>query len=327
MKYSFFGTCANDYEQFFCCLETMLEQSVSPKQIILINSGEKDIKEDIQKKFSYKNVELVYVFKKLSRVKALNIAVDLSNAEYSFRFDSRARFSKKYAETALGLLKDKKIGASVVGGVPKTLGEKSSFEAIVCSEIMDRSYIFFYPKHRDLNYSGYASSIYLGCFNSKIIKDIKFNEKKSLLSEDSLIIKDFLEKGYKAYLSSKIKISYVSRSSFIKILRLFNTYGFCRANTILITKKIFISIRHLIVCISFLAFLFFLAQFSLILLLSFPLFLFSINLLGEIITAKRSLKIYLPFYATLCQFSWIMGFLWSLISIFKKKKTQSNFIS
>ena len=163
--------------------------------------------------------------------------------------------------------------------------------------------------------------------NSKIIKEIKFNEKKSLLSEDSLIIKDFLEKGYKAYLSSKIKISYVSRSSIIRILRLFNTYGFCRANTILITKKIFISIRHLIVCISFLAFLFFLAQFSLILLLSFPLFLFSINLLGEIINAKRSLKIYLPFYATLCQFSWIMGFLWSLISIFKKKKTQSNFIS
>ena len=327
MKYSFFGTCANDYEQFFCCLETMLEQSVSPKQIILINSGEKDIKEEIIKSLSGKNVKLVYLFKKLSRVKALNIAIDLSDAEYSFRFDSRARFSKKYAENALCILQNKKIQAAVVGGVPTTLAEKNNFESFICSEIMNRSYIFFYPKHRDINYSGYASSIYLGCFVTNIIKNIKFNEKESLLSEDSLIINDFIEKGYRAYLSSSIKISYVSRSSILRIFKLFNSYGFCRANTILLTRKIFISMRHLIVFISLLVFLFFLAQFSLILFVSFPLFLFIFNFLGEIITARRSLKLYLPFCATLCQFSWMIGFLWSLISILKKNKTQSNFIS
>ena len=43
MKYSFFGTCVNDYEQLFDCLETMIEQTIMPSQIILVNSGEKNI--------------------------------------------------------------------------------------------------------------------------------------------------------------------------------------------------------------------------------------------------------------------------------------------
>jgi hypothetical protein len=272
-------------------------------------------------------VKLVYIFKKLSRVKALNMAIDLSDAEYCFRFDTRARFSKKYAENALILLENEKINAAVVGGVPKILSEENNFESIICSEIMNRSYIFFYPKHRNLKFSGYSSSIYLGCFDTNVIKGIKFNEKESLLSEDSLIINDILEKGFKAYLSSKIKISYVSRSSIIKILKLFNTYGFCRANTILLTGKVFISMRHLIVFVSFLLFIFFIGQYSLVLFILFPLFLFFINLFGEIITFKKLFKIYIPFYATLCQFSWIMGFVWGFLSIFRNVKKQSNFIS
>ena len=76
MRYSFFGTCANDHKQFFGCLDTILEQSYLPEQIILINSGEKDIKKEICKKLNDKNISLVYIFEKLSRVKALNIAID-----------------------------------------------------------------------------------------------------------------------------------------------------------------------------------------------------------------------------------------------------------
>ena len=70
---------------------------------------------------------------------------------------------------------------------------------------MNRSYIFFYPKHRNKKYSGFSSSIYLGCFKTNLLKEIRFNEKEALLSEDSLIINDFLKREEKAYLSSKIK--------------------------------------------------------------------------------------------------------------------------
>jgi len=327
MKYSFFGTCLNDYEQFFGCLDTILDQSVLPKEIILINSGEKDIRQEILERFKNKHISLVYIFKKLSRVKALNLAIEKSTSEYSFRFDSRARFSKYYAENSLNILNDQYIDAAVVGGSPTAISDKDTFISLLCSEIMNRNYIFFYPKHRDIKYSGYSSSIYLGCFNTNVLKAIKFNEKVSLLSEDSLIISDFRDKGFKAYLSSNIKISYLSRSSFFNLLKLFNSYGYCRANTILLTKKIFISPRHFFVFFSFLIISIIISILSLKLLIFFPMTLLLINFYGEIKYFRKLNKIYIPFYATLCQFSWIIGFLWSLITIFKKKEIHSNFIS
>ena len=228
------------------------------------------------------------------------------------------------AENSLKLLNDKDIGAVVVGGVPNIISQKNNFESKLCSEIMNRAYIFFYPKHRNKKYSGFCSSIYLGCFQSNLLKEIKFNDNETLISEDSLIINNFLKRGFKAYLSSKIKVSYISRSSFINILKLFNTYGYCRANTILISKKIFISFRHFLVFIA-LTFLFItLLSFSLLVFL--PLFILLMNVIGEIIYSRKIHKMHIAICATLCQFSWILGFLWSLVSIFSKNKSKSNFI-
>ena len=270
MSYSFFGTCANDYEQLFGCLETIISQTIQPAQIILINSGEKKIKKVILEKISNKNIRVVYIRKNLTRVKALNTAINLLNTSYAFRFDTRSRFSKCYAENSLKILNDKSLGAAVVGGVPEIFCEKNNLESKLCAEIMNSSYVFFYPKHRNKKYSGFCSSIYLGCFKTNLLKEIRFYDDEALISEDSLIINDFLKKGLKAYLSSKIKVSYVSRSSFINILKLFNTYGFCRANTIFISKKIFISARHFFVFIVLIFFLITLSSFSLI-------FFFTIN--------------------------------------------------
>ena len=324
MNYSFFGTCANDYQQLFGCLETIIQQKIQPAQIILVNSGEKEIKKVILEKLKNKKIELIYIKKKLSRVKALNLAIDFLNTNYAFRFDTRTRFSACYAYNSLKTFNDKFIKADVVGGVPEIICEGSNFESKLCSEIMNRSYIFFYPKHRNKKYSGYCSSIYLGCFKTSLLKKIRFNENEALVSEDSLIINDFLKKGFKAYLSSKIKVSYVSRDSFLNILKLFNTYGFCRANTILISKRIFISPRHFFVFISLICLIINLAKFSLIVFL--PLIIVVINIIGEIITHGKKYKLHIPIYATLCQFSWILGFLWSLVTIFSKNKSKSNFI-
>ena len=327
MNYSFFGTCSNDYEQFFGCLSSILEQTFLPKEIILVNSGNKNIEKEILNKIHTKHIRLIYISKKLNRVKSLNIALDKSNSKYSFRFDTRTRFSKKYAENALKLLNDQSLDISVVGGCPRIICESKNFEAQLCSEIMQRGYLFFYPKHRDIKFSGYSSSIYLGCFDTKLLKEIRFNEKKALLSEDSLIINDFLEKGFKAYICSSVEVYYLCRSSFLNILKLFNTYGYCRANTIYISKKIFISKRHLYLFIIILFIFLLLLKISFFSLFLEPIILFLFNLFGELFYKGNLLKIYLPFYATLCQLSWMIGFFWQPISIFKNKSTQSNFIS
>lgn len=327
MKYSFFGTCANDYEQFFGCLQTMIDQTTKPNQIILVNAGKKNIKNKILRKLKNSDIKLIYIQKKLNRVKSLNLAIDFSISEYSFRFDTRTRFSKNYAENSLLILNDQSFVAEVVGGVPEIISEENNYEAIICSQIMNRPYIFFYPKHRNIKYSGYASSIYLGCFRTKSLKDIRFNEKEALISEDSLIMSDFLKRGFKAYLSSKIRVSYISRASFRNVLKLFNTYGFCRANTILVSRKIFISKRHFLVFIAFISLLILTLSISFFLIFLFPFLLLGINLLGEIIFISRKRMYLLPFYATLCQFSWILGIVWGFLSNFRSIKKQSNFIS
>ena len=327
MSYSFFGTCFNDYQHLFKCVNSILNQTVIPKEIILVNSGDLNIKEAIIKMISNKKIKLIYIEKKLSRVKSLNIALDKSTAKYSFRFDSRSRFSGDYSENALKILNNKLCDVAVVGGVPSIFSESENIESKLCTEIMQRTYIYFFPKHRNPNYEGYCSSVYLGCFSTSLLKEIRFNEKEALISEDSLIINKFLEKGYKAYLSPNIKLGYVCRSSFLNILKLFNSYGYCRGNTILQSKKLFISKRHFYVFFFSIIIFLFLVRISFFYIFFIPLLLIILNLFCEIIYKKEQFNILIPIYGTLCQFSWIIGFLWSLKSILKRSKNNTNFIS
>lgn len=327
MNYSFFGTCAYDYVHFFECLDSMTKQTISPYQIILVYSGDIDIENQIKKKIKNSSIKFVYIPKKLSRVDSLNLALEKSLAKYSFRFDARTRFSSNYAEEAFKVLENSIIDASVVGGVPNICNENQSYEANLCARILKSYYIFFYPNHRKKSFTGYSSSVYLGCFNTKLIKEIRYRANGNLISEDSLIISDFIDKGYKTYIKSSIKVSYICRSSFYRILKLFNTYGYCRASTILVSKKLFLSFRHLFIFTVFLLSLVFLAKKSISLILFIPFILLLSNIFGELICFKNKASILVSICATLCQFSWILGFFWKLMTIFSKKNIQSNFIS
>ena len=179
MNYSFFGTCANDHKQLFGCLETILNQSINPREIIIVDSGDINIECEIKKIFKNKNIKLIYIKKKLPRVKALNFALDKSSSIYSFRFDTRSRFSFDYAKFALEILSSKYINATIVGGSPTAISEKETFQSKICAQIMSRDYVFFYPKHRRENFSGFSSSVYLGCFRTAVFKKLDRTESKS----------------------------------------------------------------------------------------------------------------------------------------------------
>jgi len=327
MSYSFFGTCFNDHTQLFGCLQTMLNQSISPDAIILVDSGDLNIEQKILLIFKKSKVKLVYIHKKMSRVKSLNLALDRSSSKYSFRFDTRSRFSKDYAKNALITLGDDNFKADVVGGVPKVIISSDNFESKICAEIMQSTYLYFFPKHRNKKYNGYSSSIYLGCFSTNLLKKIRFNETEDLISEDSLIINDFLKKGFKAYISSSIQVGYECRTSFLNILKLFYSYGYCRANTIFVSKKLFISPRHFFVFFALIISLIILKYFSFLYLLLIPLILIIFNLICELIFYGERINLFVPIYGTLCQFAWISGFLSRLLSIFRVNKPKSNFIS
>ncbi len=320
MRYSFFGTCVNDYDHLINCIDTIVAQSILPKQIILVNSGSKNIKKLIQSKLINKNIDFIYIQKSLIRENALNLALKNCNSELSFRFDVRTRFSIDYAKNVMSKFNDQKIKASVIGGVPLAISNDESIQAKLCKEIMNRSYIFFYPKHRNRLFNGYSSSVYLGCFKTKLLKKFNYREVNNLISEDSLIINDFLKEGYKTYLDSSIKLSYVSRSKFKNILFMFHSYGFARANTILSQKKLFISPRHSMVFVFgvLLVLLLLVIKLDFYLVLLLPFLLILINLLGEIFEGQNKTKLIIPFFATLCQFLWILGFIWGILLFIRK---------
>ena len=108
---------------------------------------------------------------------------------------------------------------------------------------------------------------------------------------------------------------------------LFNTYGYCRANTILLSRKLFISKRHLYVFISLVTIFLVLLKLSIISLIFLPLLLILFNFFSELILNRRKINLFVPVYGTLCQFSWILGFFWCLLTILKSNDSNSNFIS
>lgn len=325
-NYSFFGTCANDYFHARNVIKTIILQTIKPKEVILVDSGDKN---NYKKYFNFlnsKNIDFIYVYKKLPRVKALNLAISKVTSEFCFRFDTRTRFEKNYAEESLRILLNKKTNLFFVGGVPEVIPEDESFSSIICSEIMRRSYVFFYPRHRRIGYSGYASSIYLGCFKTNILKKIKYREDTFLISEDSLLASDFISENFKLWLSSNIKLKYVARSSLINILRLFNTYGFCRFNTILSSGKLHSKKRYFYLIIGSLSYFIISLMLWPYLIFLFPFVLIFINIYGELFQKNFSKNLIMPLLASLCQLSWIIGFAWAFLISFKINKLNSNFI-
>lgn len=325
-NYSFFGTCANDFFHTQGVLKTIVKQTIHPIEVILIDSGDTNQFDKLNLLFNNSNIKLVYFFKKLSRVEALNFAIDQVSTSYCMRFDTRSRFSSNYAEESLKLLLDKNLQSPFVGGVPKVIPEKSSAMAKVCSNILERSYIFFYPRHRQIGYSGKSSSIYLGSFKTSILKSIKYRDNAYLISEDSLLAADFSLQKHLLWISSNVKLNYVSRSSLLNILRLFNTYGYCRFNTILSSGKIHSKKRYFY--LSSLIILYLLISFKLFPYNIFflPIMFLILNIFGEIFYKKISKNIIYPILGLICQMSWIIGFMWGAIVFFKLKKNKTNFI-
>ena len=184
--YSFFGTCANDTFHTIKVIENLASQTIPPKEVILVDSGEIDKYKKLEVFFKTTKIKFIYIFKDLPRIEALNLAINKVSSNFCMRYDTRTRFYSNYAEEALKLLNNEKIKSPFVGGVPDVVQENATFMARICSQIMSRSYVFFYPRHRQNGYSGDASSIYFGCFKSDIIKNIKYRSHHSLISEDSL---------------------------------------------------------------------------------------------------------------------------------------------
>ena len=326
MNYSFFGTCFNDHTLLYGCIDSIISQTLKPKEIILIDSGDLNQESKIRSLIDTLDIKLIYVYKNLPRVKALNHAIKLSDSKYLIRFDTRTRFNKYYAENAINVLEESKGTKKFIGGIPRIIPEKKSFSASLCSGIMSRSYVFLYPRHRRKNYTGFASSVYLGCFESNLLKSNLYRDKNNLISEDSLLASDFRDLGYSPWIDKRLEIAYICRSSLINLGKLFNTYGLCRANTIISSKKLHSIRRYIFIILGFISYFFLFKDYILLLLIFFPITITLINCIGEILHSRYKFNIIYPILATLCQLIWLAGFLYGCIVSIRMNRQLTNYI-
>tara|TARA_Y100001933_G_scaffold156588_1_gene154933 strand:+ start:1819 stop:2790 length:972 start_codon:yes stop_codon:yes gene_type:complete len=323
MNYSFFGTCANDSKHLVACIKTIKDQSLLPKSVVIVDSGTKNQEKELLALISNKKIKLVYLFQDLPRVKALNLAINKTQSDYLIRFDTRTRFSKDYAKNALKIMIDS--NRKFVGGVPLVIPENKKFISLIAAGIMSRAYIFFYPRHRIEGYTGYSSSVYLGCFEAEILKNTMYSDEINIISEDSLLATNLSKKGFPPYISDSIKIKYVARGSLKNIFKLFRTYGFARANTLIGFRKLHSFKRYLMVFLSLIFYFIFVPLDLFQKVLIFPLLILTYNVVGEIFYKKTNI-IY-AFLGTACQISWFLGFIFGFAGYFKVKNEKTNFIS
>ena len=334
MSYCFFGTCYEDSEILIECLISMANQSIVPDEVIIIDSSKEAINyEFFQDVFDSEKTSLIYKNIKLPRVKALNYAISQANSDYLLRFDTRTRFANNYAEEALKVFSKKnnpKNIIGVVGGRQACYPANESMNAKIASSIMDRAYIFGNPLYRRKNYSGYVNSIYLGCFPKKILDKTPFREEISLISEDSQICQDIISNGYKIYMSKNIVLKYLCRDNIVSILRLFRTYGRCRARTIISTKTIhdkkkFLLIIFIIFIVPIFAALTFRDEifFSITFIFFVPIIY---NIYHEIKNYGFKKVFYMPFLGLIAQLNWLLGFIEAFIFFRFLKSNKSNYL-
>jgi glycosyltransferase involved in cell wall biosynthesis len=334
MKYSFFGTCFEDSKILLDCLKSIANQSLEANEIILIDASMNSrIYLESKKFFEKSNTKFIYKNINLPRVEALNYAISLSKSDFLLRFDSRTRFSKEYAKLALKYLNEKHSDGSLIGGVggrQSAYPINSSRGARLASDLMDRAYIFGNPLYRRRNYKGKVNSIYLGCFPKKILEETPYREDVSLISEDTQLCQDIISKGYGIYIFQDLKLKYLCRDNFLSLIKLFRSYGRCRARTIISTKTIHdkkkYSLMILIVIILPIFILLALGKKIIVSLLLIAFLPLTYNIFHELMNYGPKKLIYIPFLGLIIQTCWALGFFEALLLFKFYKKRKSNFL-
>jgi hypothetical protein len=81
-------------------------------------------------------------------------------------------------------------------------------------------------KYMDENYSGYADTVFLGCFWTKDLKEIGGFNTKNITNQDSELNLRLIENfGESIYISPKIKSWYYPRNTYLKLFKQYFRYG------------------------------------------------------------------------------------------------------
>lgn len=246
----------------------------------------------------------------LTRTKSLNSIFDTARGDLIVRLDARSHINPSYLMDIYRLSIES--GAENVGGVMKPIGFIEDQSFIV--EIMKHPLSFGGAKARQLNFSGFADSVYLGAFRKKncMYGEEWFDSIHPRISEDSDLNYRIRQNGGKIFVDSAIIVEHFPRENLNKFFRLCFNYGIGRG-LFMLKHRLFTAYRQLVPPFSFLivvlllAFGFFYPAAYILLLFLISLYLVIILVVSLSISrsTKQLINLFIGFIG--CHFCWTVG--------------------
>lgn len=189
-----------------------LSQEYSDLKEILVADGDSNDKtREIVRKISIEDPR-VKLFRNPHRRQSygLNILLEKAISDIFLRADCHCIYSKDYIYNCVNSLLSSK--ALNVGGAQRFIAV-NSFQSGVC--IASKSIVGNgLAKYRDSSYSGYADTVFLGCFWRKDLVEIGGYNENSKTNQDAELNLRLLEKNPQAvYISPQIKVWYYPRTN------------------------------------------------------------------------------------------------------------------
>lgn len=204
-------------------------------EILVADGNSSDRTQELVKKMSLwdERVKLLINPQKIQS-HALNLIIAEAKGDIVLRADAHSEYAPDYIEKCVqALLKTK---ADNVGGAQRFVA-KDTFQAgvaIASNSILGSGG----AKYRDINYDGYADTVYIGCFwrkalleagipsNNSDLYTIEVFDPSQITNQDAELNQKLLDKNPEAiYISSDIKVWYYPRKTWKALWLQYFKYG------------------------------------------------------------------------------------------------------
>ncbi len=192
-------------------------------EIFVADGGSNDSTQAIVKKLSDEDarVKLIHNPQKVQSA-GLNLILAESIGDVFIRIDAHSDYAPDYIEKCVEALLESK--ASNVGGAQRFVAQ-TSFQAGVT--LASKSFLGSGgAKYRNPNYTGYAETVYLGCFWKKNLQEVQGYDIEASPNEDTELNLRLRKVNYQAiYIDSKIQAWYYPRKSWKSLFIQYFKYG------------------------------------------------------------------------------------------------------
>ncbi len=284
-------TVLNEEKEIKYTIDSLLKQTILPKNIIVIDGGSTDKTINILKSYNNKKIKILKIIG--NRSKARNIGIKYSKAKFIAITDAGCILDKYWLESFIKCYKNKKI--PIIYGFYEGLSHNNLEQAFIAYLIPKKNKIFkFLPTTR---------SVFI---DKSIFKKFSFNENLSL-NEDFEFFYKLKNSNIKFFYCKNAKLKWIPPKNLKQFIKKIYNFAKGDAQARIIRPKIYLLfIRYILFFLFSVIYIFknpiLWAKYTFLILIIYALF----SILKNFSYAKKS-WFYLPIIQIITDFSIMIG--------------------